>query len=430
MALTVKRVVKALSSGKPGRYFDGQGLYLVVNSERAASWSRRYELNFKAHWLGLGSARAFDLEEARARNRRISQQLADGIDPLHERQAERAERQAAQMKSRTFRECAEEYIGRHQSEWKSAKHGLQWRDSLERFVFKKIGDLPVASIDKPLVLSILEQHIEGDNRYPASGKFWLARTTTADRTRNRIELVLNFATAAGYRPEGPNPAAWGSLKDLLASPTKINGRRRHHAALPYAEVPAFLQALRQHEGVGARALEFTILTAARLGEVAGAQSGVGEVAGAQWSEIDLDAGMWTIPAARMKGGQEHRVPLSSPVIMLLKALPTERGNDNVFVGARGDRVSQAAVTILLKRVGYGAITVHGFRSTFSDWVHERTAFSNHVIELSLAHAIGNEVEKAYRRGDMFDKRRKLMEAWAAFVTTPTAAGAVVTMRRA
>jgi integrase len=312
MALTVKRVAKALSSGKPGRYFDGQGLYLVVNSERAASWSRRYELNFKAHWLGLGSARAFDLEEARARNRRISQQLADGIDPLMQRQSERAERTAAQMRSRTFMEAAEEFIQRHQSEWKSAEHGRQWRDSLERFVFKKIGNLSVASIDKPLVLSILEQHIQGDNRYPTSGKFWDARTVTADRVRNRIELILNFATSAGYRPEGPNPAAWGSLKDLLAAPTKLNGKK-HHAASPYTELPTFLFALRQHEGVGARALEFTILTAARLGEVVGAQR----------SELDLDAAMWTIPANRMKGNKEHRIPLSPAAIALLKALPTE-----------------------------------------------------------------------------------------------------------
>ena len=418
MALTVKRVARALSSGRPGRYFDGQGLYLVVNSERAASWSRRYELNFKGHWLGLGSARAFDLEEARTRNRRISQMLADGIDPLHQRQSERAERTAAQMRSRTFMEAAEEFIQRHQSEWRSAEHGRQWRDSLRRFVFPKIGNLSVASIDKPLVLSILEQHIQGDARHPASGKFWDVRTETASRVRNRVELVLSFATAAGYRAEGPNPAAWSGLKDLLGAPTKINGRK-HHAALPYAELPTFLSQLRQHEGAGARALEFTILTAARLGEVVGAQR----------SEFDLDAGLWTIPADRMKGGKEHRVPLSPAAIALIRALPTEAGNNNVFVGALGARVSQAAVTVLPKRLGFD-VTVHGFRSTFSDFAHERTAFSNHVIELSLAHTIGNEVEKAYRRGDLLDKRRKLMEAWATFATTPTAAGAVVPMRRA
>jgi integrase len=416
MALTVKRVARALSSGRPGRYFDGQGLYLVVNSERAASWSRRYELNFKAHWLGLGSARAFDLEEARMRNRRISQMLADGIDPLHQRQAERAERQAAQMKSKTFEECALEYIARHRDEWRSAAHGLQWSTSLARFVYPKIGALPVAAIEKAHVLAVLEQHITGDERHPASGKLWNARTTTGDRVRNRIEKILNFATSAGYRPEGANPAAWSNLRDLLGAPTKINGRK-HHAALPYVELPAFLSDLRQHEGVGALALEFAILTAARLGEVANAQR----------SEIDLAAKVWTIPANRMKAGREHRVPLSPAAVALLKALPTEKDNQNVFIGARGDRTSQAAVTGLPKRLGYD-VTVHGFRSTFSDFAHERTAFSNHVIELSLAHAIGNEVEKAYRRGDLLDKRRKLMEAWATFATSPTAAGAVVPMR--
>jgi integrase len=415
MALTVKRVARALSSGKPGRYFDGMGLYLVVNSERAASWSRRYELNFKAHWLGLGSARAFDLEEARARNRRISQQLADGIDPLMQRHSERAELAATQMRSRTFMEAAKEFIQRHQSEWRSAEHGRQWITSLERYVFGKIGNLSVASIDKPLVLSILEQPIQGDTRYPA-GKFWDARTVTADRVRNRIELILNFATSAGYRPEGPNPAAWSSLRDLLAAPTKINGKK-HHAALPYTELPAFFSSLRQREGIGARALEFTILTAARLGEVVSAQ----------WNEIDLGAGLWTIPANRMKGGKEHRVPLSPAAITLLKALPTERGNDNVFIGARGDRVSQTAVTVLPKRLGYD-VTVHGFRSTFTDWAHERTGANGMIVEMCLAHTVGTDVERSYRRTDLFEKRRKLMEAWATYCALPTAVGDVVPLR--
>jgi integrase len=417
MALTVKRVARALSSGKPGRYFDGMGLYLVVNSERAASWSRRYELNFKAHWLGLGSARAFDLEEARARNRRISQQLADGIDPLLQRHSERAELAATQMRSRTFNEAAEEFIRRHQSEWRSAEHGRQWRTSLERYVFNKIGGLSVASIDKPLVLSILEQPVQGDIRHPASGKFWAARTTTADRVRNRIELILNFATSAGYRPEGPNPAAWSSLRDLLAAPTKIN-EKKHHAALPYTELPAFFSSLRQREGIGARALDFTILTAARMGEVVGAQ----------WSEIDLAAKVWTIPANRMKGGKEHRVPLSAAAITLLKALPTERGNDNVFIGARGDRVSQTAVTALPKRLGFDA-TVHGFRSTFTDWAHERTGANGMIVEMCLAHTVGSDVERSYRRTDLFEKRRKLMADWAAFAASPAAGSAAVVPMR-
>ena len=417
MALTVKRVARALSSGKPGRYFDGMGLYLVVNSERAASWSRRYELNFKAHWLGLGSARAFDLEEARARNRRISQQLADGIDPLMQRRNERAERAATQMKSKTFEECALEYIARHRDEWRSAAHGLQWSTSLARFVYPKIGALPVAAIEKAHVLAVLEQHITGDERHPASGKLWNARTTTGDRVRNRIEKILNFATSAGYRPEGANPAAWSNLRDLLGAPTKINGRK-HHAALPYVELPAFLSSLRQHEGVGARALEYTILTAGRLGEVVGAR----------WSEIDLDNKVWTVPANRMKAGREHRVPLSPAAIALLKALPTEKDNQNVFIGVRGDRVSQAAVTVLPKRLGSNA-TVHGFRSTFADWAHERTGANHTLVEMSLAHVVGSDVERSYRRTDLFAKRAKLMADWAAFATTPIAPDAVVVPMR-
>jgi integrase len=417
MALTVKRIAKLINAGERGRYFDGAGLYLVIGGENSANWSRRYGLDHKAHWMGLGSARVFTLDEVRERNREVSKLLADNIDPLQKKRSAAAAMAAEAIRGRTFEECARDYIERHQDEWKSSQHAKQWTVSLEKFVFPKIGQLPIAAIDKALVLNVLEQPIVGDNRHPASGKFWQARTTTADRVRNRIELVLSFAMQAGYRPDGPNPAAWAGLKEILAAPTKINGKK-HHAALPYAELPAFLSSLRQHEGVGARALEFTILTVARLGEVVGAQ----------WNEVDLGTGLWTIPANRMKGGKEHRVPLSPAAIALLKALPTERGNPNLFVGARGDRTSQAAVTVLPKRLGFD-VTVHGFRSTFSDFAHERTAFSNHVIELSLAHAIGNEVEKAYRRGDLLDKRRKLMEAWAAFAATPATAGAVP-MRRA
>jgi len=419
MALTVKKVAKLMNAGERGRFFDAAGLYLVIGGENSANWTRRYELDHRAHWMGLGSARVFTLDEARERNREVSKLLADNIDPLQKKRSAAAAMAAEAIKARTFEECAADYIERHQDEWKSRQHDQQWKVSLEKFVYPRFGKLPVAAIDKALVLSVLEQPIVGDKRHPASGKFWNARTTTADRVRNRIELVLSFAMQAGYRPDGPNPAAWAGLKEILAAPTKVNGKK-HHAALPFAELPAFLSGLRQHEGMGARALEFTVLTAARLGEVVGAT----------WPEIDLAAKVWTIPANRMKGGKEHRVPLSPPAIALLKALPTESGNENLFIGARGDRTSQAAVTVLPKRLGYD-VTVHGFRSTFSDFAHERTAFSNHVIELSLAHAIGNEVEKAYRRGDLLDKRRKLMEAWAAFATTPTVSGgAVVPMRRA
>jgi integrase len=418
VSLTVKKVAKLINAGARGRFFDGAGMYLVIGGENSSNWSRRYELDHKAHWMGLGSARVFTLDEARERNREVSKLLADNIDPLQKKRSAAAAMAVEAIRGRTFEECARDYIERHQVEWRSSHHAQQWRVSLQKFVLPKIGKLPVAAIDKALVLSVLEQPIVGDNRHPACGKFWQARTTTADRVRNRIELVLNFAMAAGYRAEGPNPAAWGSLKDLLAAPTKINGRK-HHAALAYTELPAFFSSLRQHEGIGARALEFTILTAARLGEVVGAR----------WSEVDLATKVWTIPANRMKGGKEHRVPLSPAAIALLKALPTERGNDNVFIGARGDRTSQAAVTVLPKRLGCQA-TVHGFRSTFADWCHERTGANAILVEMALAHTVGSDVERSYRRTDLFEKRRKLMSDWAAFATTPTAAGAVVPMRRA
>ena len=416
MSLTVKKVEKLMNAGERGRYFDDAGLYLCITGKKTANWSRRYELNHRAHWLGLGSAQTFTLDEARERNREVSKLLADGIDPLHKRQIERAERAAAAMKARTFKECALEYIHRHQSEWKSAEHGRQWKDSLERFVYPKIGSLPVGSIDKALVLSILEQHIQGDNRHPASGKFWDARTVTADRVRNQIELVINFATSAGYRPDGPNPASWDGLKDLLASPTK-SAAKKHHAALPYAEAPAFLKKLRQREGVGARALEFLMITAARPGEVIGAH----------WDEISLKDRIWTLLAERMKGGREHRIPLSAQAIDLLTALPRENGNGHVFIGPRAQKIGETTMQTLLRRIRED-VTPHGFRSTFSDWAHERSTFNNHVIEMCLAHAVGSDVERAYRRGDLFEKRRKLMQAWSDFCDSPAATADVVPLR--
>jgi integrase len=417
MALTVKRVEMALRRGERARHFDAQGLYLVVNGEKAAHWERRYELNHKAHWLGLGSARAFNLEEARGRNREVSKLLADGIDPLTRKRSELAARASAAVRARTFKEAAEEYVQRHQSEWRSASHGQQWKQTLAQYVYPRIGALDVAAIDKALVRDVIEQQVAGNARLKA-GKFWDVRTTTADRVRGRIELILNFAMAAGYRPEGVNPAAWAGLKDILAAPAKA-APKVHHAAVSYAEVPMLINEMRKHEGVGVKALEFVVLTACRTGEALGAR----------WDEIDVDAKVWTIPAGRMKSGREHRIPLSPEAIKLLRGLHTESDNPFVFIGARQQRLSDAALQMAMKRLKRTE-TVHGFRSSFSDWCHERTAFNNHVIELSLAHTIGSDVEKAYRRSDLFDKRRKLIEAWAAYCTTPATAGTVVPMRKA
>jgi integrase len=416
--LTVKKVERLLCQGNPGRHFDGQGLYLITKSHKSAHWERRYELNKRAHWIGLGSAFAFNLAEARERNRSISQQLADGIDPLAKKRTDLAARAAAAVRARTFRECAEEYVQRHQSEWRSARHGQQWRQSLAEYVFPKIGDLDVATIDKSLVLGVLEQHRAGETNHSErkAGKFWEVRTSTADRVRNRIELVLNFAMAKGYRPEGSNPAAWVGLKEILASPTR-SAPIVHHAAVPYVEMPGLLSEMGKHQGSSTNALDFLILTAARTNEVLGAK----------WAEIDFDSKTWTIPAARMKSHREHKVPLSPRAIELLKSLPTEKGNPFIFLGQRQQSLSPASLQGAMRRLGR-IETVHGFRSSFSDWAHERTAFSNHVIELSLAHTVGSDVEKAYRRSDLFVKRRKLMQAWAAFCTKPASSGDVVHLR--
>jgi integrase len=411
MALTLKKVAKLINAGERVRILDSQGLYLIVNGSKSAHWERRYELNHKAHWLGLGSARVFTLDEARQRNREISKLLADDIDPLQKRQEERARRVATAIKARTFRECALEYIEKHEREWKSPIHLKQWHSTLGRYAFPKIGNLPVEAIDKSAVLAVLEQPVIG-------GSFWNQLTVTADRLRNRIELVLNLATAAGYRPEGGNPASWDVLKELLPAPSKTV-KVNHHAALKYVDVPAFISELRQRDGIAPKALEFAILTAARPGESVGAT----------WDEIDLDAATWTIAPERMKAEREHRVPLSPRAVELLRSLPTETGNPHLFIGTRTGRITASTVAKLLKGIN-SEVTVHGFRSSFSDWAHERTAFSNHVIELSLAHSVGSDVEKAYRRGDLFDKRRKLMEAWATYCNTPTRNADVVPMRKA
>jgi integrase len=370
----------------------------------------RYELNGQPErWMGLGSATIFSLAEARARARAARQQLADGVDPLQAKREARTAAKLAAAKKLTFRAAATRYAAQHEAKWTNAAYRAQFMSSLQVYAFPLIGDLDVAMVDKAAVLRVLEP-------------IWAAKTVTASRVRRRIEAVLNWAVMHDHRPPGANPARWrGHLDQALP------GRRQlapvaHHKALSYAELPAFMAELRAQQGNAARALEFTILTAARTGEVIGAR----------WSEINLDSKVWTVPAARMKAGKEHRVPLAPATITLLRELPRERDNDRVFIGpAAGGGFSDMAMARVLERMRRDA-TVHGFRSTFSDWAHERTAYANHAIEISLAHSVGNEVEKAYRRSDLFDKRRKLMEAWAKFAATPPAkAGChVVTLRGA
>jgi integrase len=416
MGLTVKKVAKLMRRGEAGQYGDGgtegvRGLRLIVANRNAAHFELRYQLDHRSRQMGLGSARDLTLAEARLRAKEARRLLLDKIDPLEARRAEHSAKLAVTASRMTFKEAAHAYIAAHQGEWKSAEHGAQWLSSLRNYVLPVIGSLDVAQIDRPAVLRVLEQRVVESRGKPA-GQLWQTKTVTADRVRNRIELVLSFAAARGHRPAGPNPAAWDDLKHILAAPKKA-ATVVHFAAVPYAEIPALIANLRTKEGVGASALLFTILTASR----------VGEALGATWDEIDLNTNTWTIPASRMKAGREHKIPLAPAVVELLSNLPHEADNPHLFIGPRGATLSKDALTATLRRCNRTE-TVHGFRSSFSDWAHSRTSHSNHAIELALAHAVGNETERAYRRGEMVTKRMKLMQDWAAF-SSPIPTGATV-----
>jgi integrase len=408
MSLTVKKVAKLTRRGVPGRYLDGgngvRGLYLIVGGKANAHWELRYQLRGRGHWMGLGSAKDFTLSEARERARKERQRLHDKDDPLAARRAERAAKALAATSTKTFREAADAYIAAHRAGWKSAKHGHTWISTLATYVHPKLGALDVAAVDRARVLDVLEQKVEAQLGYPA-GPFWHARPVTADRVRLRIELILSWATARGYR-SGENPASWEHLQHILPAPAKI-APVVHHPAVAYAEVPTVVAELHKREGIGPKALEFLILAAARAGEVLGAV----------WSEINLDEKIWTIPAERMKAGREHRIPLSDPAIELLRGLPREHGNGFVFIGARQPRLSEATMGRLFRDRLHRSETIHGFRSSFRDWAGESTAFPPDVCEAALAHIKG-KTERAYQRGDLFNKRRKLMELWAKFCTTP------------
>jgi integrase len=409
MKLTAKRVAKLAK--RPGRHADGNGLYLqVINPDRGrASWVLRYQRNGRERWHGLGPLRLFTLKEARERARKAKQQIHDGGDPIAARKAEKVERALAVARQMTFADAVKAYFEQHEAKWRNAHHRLQFKNSLDEYAIPVIGQLPVGNIDTPLVLRVLEQKVEVNRGWPA-GRFWDVRTETASRVRARIEAVLDWAAVRGYR-SGDNPARWkGHLAEVLPRRGQIQ-RVEHHPALPFADVPAFMVALRDRTGTAARALEFTILTAARTGEVIGAT----------WAEINMHEKTWTIPAGRIKGGKEHRVPLSDRAVEILETLPREDGNPYVFIGPYRGGLSGMAMGQVLKRMGRTDITVHGFRSTFRDWAAERSNYPNHVIEMALAHSIGDAVEAAYRRGNLFDKRRKLMDDWARYCTAPPVA---------
>jgi len=404
---------------EPGMYADGGGLYLQVTPQRGKSWSFRYMLAGKAREMGLGPFHVINLAEARVRATQCRRMLLDGIDPIEARRAERDRARLEAANSITFRECAAAYIKANKAGWRTEKHADLWTNTLATYAEPIIGGLPVQNIDTGLVMRVLEQEVRA-----ASGKaaapLWTAKPETAGRVRGRMEAVLAWATVRGYR-RGENPARWrGHLDQLLPAQSKV-AQVEHHAALPYVEISAFLASLRAQQGIAARALEFAILTAARTGEVIGAR----------WTEIDMDAATWTIPAGRMKGGREHRVPLSPSAVALVETMKACRTGEFLFSSLRADRpLSNMSMLAVLRRMKRADITTHGMRSCFRDWAAEMTNYPSEVVEMALAHAVGNKVEAAYRRGNLIGKRRKLMEAWAGYCSAPARAGKVVAIRPA
>ena len=399
----------------PGRHTDGGGLQLLVKKSGARSWVFRFMLDGKSRDIGLGAASgpdAISLAGARDATIDLRRLVQSGVDPLQERvrlDAERdAEAQAAHIAGITFKASAEAYIAAHSDSWKNAKHRAQWPSTLERYVYPVMGDLPVADISTEHVMAVIEP-------------IWKTKPETASRVRSRIETILDAAKARGYRGR-ENPARWrGHIALMLPARTKLS--RGKHPALPYNEINSFITDLQSRDAMAALALEFTILTAARSGETIGAT----------WNEVDLQKAIWTIPAERMKAGQEHRVPLSSRAIEVLQ-ITKAVGSDHLFTGSKGGELSNMAMAMLLRRMHEAKIktghkgyidprqnriaTVHGFRSGFRDWAAESTGFAHEVCEMALAHVIANQSEAAYRRGDLFDKRRKLVAAWAVYCATP------------
>lgn len=390
---------------KPGRYAIGDGAYLQIADGGTRAWVFRYQRDGKARHMGLGPANLVTLSEARERAREARKALLDGVDPLQAKREKRAQARLAAAKGMTWKASAERMISSHEAAWKNEKHRAQWRSTLATYVYPVFGELSVAAVDTGLVLKALEP-------------IWATKPETAGRVRGRIESVLDWAKARGYR-DGENPARWrGHLDKLLPNRRKVR-RVKNHPAMPYGELPAFMHDLRSRTGMSARALEFAILTAGRTGEVIGAT----------WAEINLTAAVWTLPAERMKAGKAHRVPLSDHAVKLLESLPRE--GDFAFIGGKvGRPLSNMAMLELLRGMKPDAGYVpHGFRSTFRDWVSERTGYPGEVAEAALAHAIESKVEAAYRRGDLFDKRRRLMMEWADYCASePDITGRVVPLR--
>lgn len=389
----------------PGHHSVGgvAGLAMQITPTGARSWILRVVVGGQRRDMGLGGFPDVTLAGAREAARAARLKIKEGIDPIEDAKAKRSALSATRVASMTFREAALAFIAVKEAEWRNAKHASQWHNTLTTYAYPVIGDIFVRDIEQAHVMRVLEP-------------IWLTKTETATRLRGRIESILDWAWVRGYR-DGENPARWrGHLDKLLPTPGKVQ-KVEHHRALPFDELGGFMVLLRQMEGMGARALEFAILTAARSGEVRGAM----------WSEIDLADATWTIPADRMKAKREHRAALSDEAVALLESLP--RTGDLIFPNTKGAPLSDTTLTAVLRRMERCDITAHGFRSTFRDWCSERTNYPRDVAEMALAHTIGDKVEAAYRRGDLFEKRRLMMRDWGKFCGRGKETADVVPIRR-
>ncbi len=377
-----------------GFHADGNGLYLQVTSKGARSWVFRYRAGSRLRDLGLGALRLVPLAVARAKALDAARLRLDGIDPIDAKRARVVAANAEAARAVTFWQCVEDYIEKNKAGWKNAKHADQWRSTLETYARPTAGHLAVSAIDTETVRAIIEP-------------IWETKPETAGRLRGRIEAVLDFAKVRGQR-DGENPARWrGHLDQVLPARSKV-AKVRHHAALDWRQAPGFFADLSNQNGFAADALRFTILTAARTGEVLGAT----------WDEVDAENAVWTIPAGRMKAEKEHRVVLNAPALAILERMrEVTSGKGFIFPGHKAEKsLSDMSMLAVFKRMKRTDLTTHGFRSTFKDWASESTAFPVDAVELALAHTVGSKVEQAYRRRDMLEKRRDLARAWGDFLT--------------
>jgi integrase len=414
--LELDRLIK-----RQGVHAVGGGLYLSVGRapSNACSWVFRYMINKRARTMGLGPYPEIDLAEARAAAAEQRRIKAHGNDPLALKQAAKVTERVAAAKAMTFKECAEAYIRDHRAGWKNGKTGDQWQASLEAYAYPIIGPLPVQTVDTGLVMKVLKAEVRDPGKEPAT--LWTARPETASRVRGRMEVILDWAETNGHREPGKNPARWkGHLENNLPAKSKVRPVKGH-AALPVPETADFMSRLRARPGLSARALELTILTAARTNETLGAR----------WAELDLDKAVWIIPAGRMKSQREHRVALSNRAVEILRELASEEaGQEYVFPGGSvGNPLSNMAMLKLLARMGRNDLTAHGFRSTFRDWCAE-SGIPRDLAEVCLAHTISNKAEAAYLRSDVLERRRPVMQAWADYCAAAPAGENVQPLRKA